>query len=136
MNRSFIENLFIKDSEYNSVLITKQKYESIIEDLRRIKVSKKKDNTSRLSNDSKNDDPKRNEISRKLGHSCISVFFLSFPGENDSRGHIKLARCLYAEAWFQLQGGNEVLPSILPLPTNIRDSHQLTTFYEGNKETL
>ncbi|GFT37846.1 KRAB-A domain-containing protein 2 [Nephila pilipes] len=45
MKDKFYSNLFSKDSKYNSVLMTKQKYDSIIEDVKRIKVSKKKESS-------------------------------------------------------------------------------------------
>ncbi|GBM33452.1 KRAB-A domain-containing protein 2 [Araneus ventricosus] len=45
MKNRFYSNLFSKDSKYNSVLMTKQKYDSIIEDVKRIKVSKKKESS-------------------------------------------------------------------------------------------
>ncbi|XP_063290440.1 zinc finger protein 420-like [Pelobates fuscus] len=45
MKKRFFANLFSKDSKYNSVLMTKRKYDSIIEDVKRIKVSKKKESS-------------------------------------------------------------------------------------------
>lgn len=45
MKSKFYENLFSKDARWNSVLLTKRKYDSLIEDVKRIKVSKKKDSS-------------------------------------------------------------------------------------------
>uniref|UniRef100_A0A8C4SKZ6 Integrase catalytic domain-containing protein n=1 Tax=Erpetoichthys calabaricus TaxID=27687 RepID=A0A8C4SKZ6_ERPCA len=45
MKKRFFANLFSEDSKYNSVLMTKRKYDSIIEDVKRIKVSKKKESS-------------------------------------------------------------------------------------------
>lgn len=43
MKEKFYANLFSKDSRFNSVLMTKRKYDSIIEDVKRIKIFKKKE---------------------------------------------------------------------------------------------
>lgn len=45
MKNRFLTNLFSEGSKYNSVLMTKRKYDSIIEDVKRIKVSKKKESS-------------------------------------------------------------------------------------------
>ncbi|GFW46042.1 KRAB-A domain-containing protein 2 [Trichonephila clavipes] len=45
MKDRFYTTLFSKDAKHNSVMMTKQKYDSMIEDIKRIKISKKKEST-------------------------------------------------------------------------------------------
>jgi len=45
MKEKFFANFFSEDSKYNSVLMTERKYDSIIKDIKRIKVSKKKESS-------------------------------------------------------------------------------------------
>ncbi|GBM38984.1 hypothetical protein AVEN_271086-1 [Araneus ventricosus] len=43
--KGFFANLFSEDSKYNSLLMTKRKNVSVIEDVKRIKVFKKKESS-------------------------------------------------------------------------------------------
>ncbi|GFU11839.1 KRAB-A domain-containing protein 2, partial [Nephila pilipes] len=45
MKKRLFSNVFSEDSKYNNILMTKRKYDSIIEDVKRLKDSKKKESS-------------------------------------------------------------------------------------------